>query len=175
MTDYNMPQQVKFPLPEDLKSHLIHCIKTNAKKDQGYTSIKLTLAQAAIYQPRRTGVGGINHNSNDFDTIVTILNEKISNIMGKRYKVFDDLWGLYYTAGDYCNPHDHATPEVDLSAILYLEASDPFSGSLYFPELDYYLDPIPETLVIFDNRLKHGVLTSEGESRVCIAMNLHEV
>ena len=60
------------------------------------------------------------------------------------------------------------------SGVFYLAIPTDYAGTLFFPELEYNIEPVTGQLVIFSGDTLHGVKTiqSNGE-RLAVSFNYH--
>jgi len=81
-----------------------------------------------------------------------------------------NMWGTVYKKNDYTEVHDH-WPSI-WSGSFYLDIPTDYAGTLFFPELEYNIEPITGQLVIFNGNTRHGVKTikSNGE-RLVVSFN----
>jgi|TARA_R110000822_G_scaffold310170_1_gene441712 hypothetical protein len=149
-----------------VSKHLIHCIKKYGEHNQYKTSIRLGYAVCKVFQPWK-------HNRDDFDLIRHLISNKASQMVNKSLFARKDIWGLHYTGDlNYCHYHNHGKFN-GYAGVLYLEA-DEDCGQLHFPEYDIYVEPEPNRIILFDPRIKHGVMPNldQSSNRVAIAFNV---
>ena len=80
------------------------------------------------------------------------------------------MWGLCYKKNDYTDVHDH-WPSI-WSGTFYLDIPTDYAGTLFFPELEYDIEPVTGQLVIFRGATLHGVKTIQSNSdRIAISFN----
>ena len=110
---------------------------------------------------------------NEITSIIHYLPNIISphdNTAALQEMEIDAMWGMCYKKNDYTKVHDHWP--ATWSGVLYLDIPTDYAGTLFFPALEYNIEPVTGQLVIFSGTTMHGVKTiqSNGE-RLAISFN----
>lgn len=148
-------------------------ISERASYDQSKTSIRLERAYCRVYQPSHLRSGAFEPLAEELKRgVVRFLNTSGLHERNQQWTMDPALWGLVYSEGEACGPHGHG-PKWDYSGVYYLKA-DRGSGSIYFPQIQYEVEPLTGDCVLFNSTFTHGVLPNviEGAERVCVAFNV---
>lgn len=110
--------------------------------------------------------------------ILTPLLNQIQNTIDKLYKSkftgsyfsITSSWSVIYKKGHYTKPHIHLPNSW--AFVYYLKSSG--ITPLVFDDIDFYINPTDDMLLIFPAILTHSVPPHEGdEDRICVAGNIH--
>ena len=81
-----------------------------------------------------------------------------------------NMWGLLYCEGESAKFHTH-WPST-WSGVFYLEIPTDYSGALVFPDLEHYIEPVKNKLVVFEGDVLHGVNSLKStQERIAISFN----
>lgn len=150
-------------------------ISEHASYDQDKTAIRLERAYCRVYQPSHMKSRAFHPLASELHLGVSrFLNQSGLHDADTEWIMDTSLWGLVYAEGESCGPHGHG-PKWNYSGVYYLKA-DKGSGSIYFPEIQYEIEPMSGDCVLFNSTFSHGVLPNviKGAERVCVAFNVRK-
>ena len=149
-----------------VKDTIIRTIKDGGDKQNRGTNVKASMTHWTMQREP-----GFVELEKEITSIVNYLPEITRpNDISKFNMEIRNMWGLAYKKNDYTDVHDH-WPSV-WSGSFYLNVPTDYAGTLFFPELEYNIEPITGQLVIFSGNTRHGVKTiqSNGE-RLVVSFN----
>jgi len=109
-----------------------------------------------------------------FDKLSHEITQRVEHISkenrGNNPVVLRDMWGLLYCQGESTKFHTH-WPSA-WSGVFYLEIPSDYSGALMFPDLEHYIEPVKNKLVVFEGDVLHGVNSLKStQERIAISFN----
>jgi len=149
-----------------IKDTIIRTIKDGGDKQNRQTNVKASMTD---YRMQREP--GFVELEQEIASIVNYLPKITRPNDTNNYPMeIRNMWGMVYKKNDYTKVHDH-WPSI-WSGSFYLDIPSDYAGTLFFPELEYDIEPITGQLVIFNGNTRHGVKTiqSNGE-RLVVSFN----
>ena len=151
-----------------IKDTIIKTIKDSGDKQNRKTNVKADMTNWNMQEEP-----GFRELEQEIDSIINYLPEIMRDknpYLGTFPMEVGNMWGLCYKKNDYTDVHDH-WPFV-WSGSFYLDIPTDYAGTLFFPELEYDIEPVTGQLVIFRGAILHGVKTIQSNSdRIAISFN----
>jgi len=150
---------IKLGIPQKYKQKCIDEIYKIGDSQNQSTNVKAIMSSWFLWEESKI-----------FNPLLTKITDIILvNIKDKEHLALYEAWSAIYKKNHYTIPHSHSPSYI--SFVYYLQSSG--NTPLIFDNMEFSINPIDDTLVVFPSHLNHSVPPHNDEKdRICVAGNI---